>query len=95
MVRGEWSVLRPEGIYAGVLVCGVHVVFPVVRVGPGRTCLVAVLEMDNRPRDAKHEGFLLIWRYGPWTSPLEVLQVRHQRTVMIMSMVICKFSDML
>ena len=87
MVRGEWSV-RPEKVYVGVHVCVVHVVFPVVRVGPGRTCLVAVLEMDNRPRDAKHEGFLLIWRYGPWISPLEVLQIRHQRIVVILTVVI-------
>ena len=88
VVRGEWSDLRPERIVAVVLVCGVFVVFLGVRVGPGRMCLVVMLEMDYRPGDARHVVFLPIWRYGLLISPLEALQIRYQRIVMILTVVI-------
>ena len=94
VVRGKWFVLRPERIVAVVLVCGVFVVFLVVRVGPGRMCLVVMLEMDYRPGDARHVVFLPIWRYGLLISPLEVLRIRHQ-IVMILTVVIaiCVMTD--
>ena len=87
MVRGEWFVLSPERIVAVVLVCGVYVMFLRVRVRPGRVCLVVMLEMDNRPGDARHVVFLPIWPYGLLISPLEVLRIRHQ-IVMILTVVI-------